>query len=70
MKSFGPKREEITGEWNTLHNEELYDMYFSLHLTRLIISIIMRWTEHVARIEDERDAYRVLVGNPEGKSPL
>jgi hypothetical protein len=69
-KIFGPKRDEVTGEWRRLHNVELYDLYSSLNITRVIKSIIMRWTEHVAHMGDRRGAYRVLVGKPEGNRPL
>ena len=55
-KIFGPKRDEVTGEWRRLHNDELYDLYSSLNITRVIKSIIMRWTEHVARRGERRGA--------------
>jgi hypothetical protein len=66
---FGPKRDEVTGEWRRLHNEELNDRYSSTNIIRVIKSRKMRWAGHVARMGD-RGAYRVLVGRPEGKSPL
>jgi hypothetical protein len=66
---FGPKRDEVTGEWRKLHNEELRDLYSSPRLIRIIKSRRMRWAGHVARI-GERNAYRLLVGKPEGKRPL
>jgi hypothetical protein len=66
---FGPKRDEATGEWRKLHNEELRDLYSSPSIIRLI-RLRMRWTGHVARMGEKRYAYRLLVGNPEGKRPL
>jgi len=53
-----------------LHYEELNDLYYSPNIVRVIKSRIMRWVGHVARMGEGRDVYRVLVGNPEGKSPL
>jgi len=67
---FGPKREDVTGEWRNLHNEELNDLYYSPNIFRVIKSRIMRWAGHVARVGDSRVLYRVLVGKPKGKRPL
>jgi len=67
---FGPGRDEVTGEWRRLHNEELKDLYSSPNIVRVIKSRRMRWTGHVARIGEERGVYRFLVGKPEGKRPL
>ena len=67
---FGPKRDEVTWEWRKLHNEELNDLYCSPNIVRVITSRRMRWAEHVARMEERRDVYRVLVGKPEGKRTL
>jgi hypothetical protein len=67
---FGPKRDEVTGEWRRLHNEELYDLYFSQNIIRVIKSGKMRWVGHVARMCERRGAYRILVGRPEGRRPL
>jgi hypothetical protein len=67
---FGPKREEVTEERRTLHNEELYDRYSSPNIIRLIKSRGIIWAGHVARMGNKRDAYRVLVGRPGGKRPL
>ena len=67
---FGPRRDEVTGEWRRLHNEELSDLYCSTNIVRVIKSRIMRWAGHVARMGEERGVYRVLVGKPEGKRPL
>jgi hypothetical protein len=67
---FGPKRDEVTGEWRKLHNEELRDLNSSLSIIRIIKSRRMRWAGHVARLGEMRNAYRMLVGKPEGKRPL
>jgi hypothetical protein len=63
---FGPKRDEVTGEWRKLHNEELYS---SPNIIRVIKSRRMRWARHVARMRERRGVYRVLVENPEEKRP-
>jgi hypothetical protein len=67
---FGPKRDEVTGEWRKLHNEELRDLYSSPTIIRIIKSRRMRWAGHVARMGERRNANRLLVGKPEGKRPL
>jgi len=67
---FGPKRDEVTGEWRKLHNEELNDLYSSPNIMRVIKRRRMRWAGHVARMGEERRLYRVLVGKPEGRRPL
>ena len=67
---FGPKRDEVTGEWRRLHKKELYDLYFSPNIIRVVKSRRPRWAGHVARIMASRVAYRVLVGKPEGRRPL
>jgi hypothetical protein len=67
---FGPKRDEVTGRWRKLHNEELHNLYFSPSIIRMIKSRRMRWAGHVARMGETRNAYRILVGKPEGKRPL
>jgi hypothetical protein len=67
---FGPKRDEVMGEWRKLHNEELCDLYSSPSIIRIIKLRRMRWVGHVARMGDKRNAYRLLVGKPEGKRPL
>jgi hypothetical protein len=66
---FGPKRDEVTGGWKKLHNEELRDLYSSPSIVRIIKSKRMRWAGHVARMAEKRNAYRLLVGKPEGKRP-
>jgi len=68
-KLFDPKTDEVTGERRRLHNEELCDLYFSPNI-RVIKSRRMRWAGHMARMEDRRDAYRVLVRRPEEKRLL
>jgi len=67
---FGPRRDDVTGEWRKLHNEELSDLYSSPNMMRVIKSRRMRWAGHVARMGGERGTYRVLVGKLEGKTPL
>jgi hypothetical protein len=70
LRVFGSKRDEVTGEWRKLHNEELNDLYCSLNIVRVIKSRIMRWAGHVACMGKSSSAHRVLVGKPEGKRPL
>jgi hypothetical protein len=67
---FGPKRDEVTGEWRKLHNEELRDLYSSPSIIRIIKSRRVRWAANVARMGEKRNVYRLLVGKPEGKRPL
>jgi hypothetical protein len=67
---FGSKRDEVTGEWRKLHNEELSDLYFLPNIVRVVKSRRMRWAGHVARMGEGRDVHRVLVGKPAGKRPL
>jgi hypothetical protein len=67
---FGPKRDEVMGEWRKLHNEELFDLYSSPSIIRIIKSRRMRWAGHVARMGEKRNVYRLLVGKPDGKRPL
>jgi len=67
---FGPRRDEVTGEWRILHNEELNDLYSSPNIVRVKKSRRMRWAGHVARMGEESGVYRVLVGKPEGRRPL
>jgi len=69
-RKFGPKRDEVTGEWTNLYNEELNDLYSSPNICRMIKSRRMRWAGHVAFMKEMRGACTVLVGKPEGKRPL
>ena len=67
---FGPKRDEVTGEWRKLHNEEHSDLYSLPNIVRVVKSRRMRWAGHVVRMGDGRVVHRVLIGKPEGKRPL
>jgi hypothetical protein len=69
-KIFGPERFEVTGGWRELHNEELRNSYSSPSIIGIIKSRRMRCAEQVARMGEKRNAYRILVGKPEGKRPL
>jgi hypothetical protein len=63
-KIFGPKRDEVTGGWRKLHNEELHELYSSPGIGRIIKSRRMRWTRHVARMGENSNAYGILVRKP------
>jgi hypothetical protein len=67
---FGPKRDEVTGEWRKLRSGELHNLYSSPDTVRQIKSRRMRWAGHVERIGEGRNVYRVSVGKPEGKDNL
>jgi hypothetical protein len=67
---FGTKRDEVTGELRKLYNEELHDLYSSPSIIRMIKSRRMRWAGHVARMGENRNAYRLLVEKSEGRRPL
>ena len=67
---FGSKRDEVTGEWRKLYNEELRDLYSLPNILRVVKSRRMRWAGHVARMGEGRGVHRVLVGKPDGKRPL
>jgi hypothetical protein len=69
-RNLGLKKDEITGEWIKLHNEELYDLYSSQNTIRVINSRRMGGAGHVACMEDRRGSYRILVEISEGKTPL
>jgi hypothetical protein len=67
---FGPKRDEVTGGWRKLHNEELHGLYSSPSIVSVIKARRMRWAGHVALMGEVRGAYNILVGRPEGRRPL
>ena len=67
---FGHRRDEVTGDWRRLHNEDINVLYSSTNIVRVIKSRRMRWAGHVARMGEERGLYRVLVGKQERKRPL
>jgi len=67
---FGSKRDEVSGEWRKLHNEELRHLYSLPNIVRVVKSRRMRWAGHVARMGEGTGVHRVLVGKPEGKRPL
>jgi hypothetical protein len=67
---FGPRRDEVTGEWRRLHNEERNDLYTSPNIVRVINTRRMGWAGNVARMGEEREVYRYMVGKPEGRRPL
>jgi PAS domain-containing protein len=67
---FGPKRDEVTGEWIKLHNKELHDLYSSPSIIRIMKARRIRWTGHVARMGENRNAYRLLVRKPDGRRHL
>jgi hypothetical protein len=66
LRIFGPKRDEVTGEWRKLHNEGLNDLYSSLNIVRVIKSRRMRWPRLLACMGERRVIHRVLLGKPEG----
>ena len=67
---FGSKRDEVTGEWRKLHNEELRDLCSLSNIVRVVKSRRMRWAGHAVRMDEGRGVHRVLVGKPEGKRSL
>jgi hypothetical protein len=67
---FGPKRDEVTGGWRKMHNEELHGLYSLPSIVRVIKARRMRWAGHVAHMGEVRGAYNILVGRPEGRRPL
>jgi hypothetical protein len=67
---FGPNKDEVTGGWRKLHNEDLHNLYASPSIIRVIKSRRMRWGGHAARMGERRNACRILVGKPDGKRPL
>jgi hypothetical protein len=67
---FGPKRDEVTGKWRRIHNNELYALYYPPNIIRVIKLRRLRWVGHMACMGTRRCAYRALVGKPEGRRPL
>jgi hypothetical protein len=67
---FGPKRDEVTGEWRRLHNKKLYALYLSPNITRVIKSRRLRWAGHVACMGNRRGAFRASVEKPEVRRPV
>jgi hypothetical protein len=67
---FGPKRDEVTGGWRKVYNEELHNLHPSSSIIKMIKSRRMRWTKHVAQLVDKRNVYRILMGRPEEKRSL
>jgi hypothetical protein len=67
---YGPKRDEDTGEWRRLHNEELHSLYVAPDILRVMKSRRLRWAGQVARMTDDRTVHRVLVGKLQGKRPV
>jgi hypothetical protein len=67
---FGPKREEVAGDWRRLHNEELHNLYTSPNIIRVIKSRRMRWMGNATRMGDIRNVYKNLVTKPEGMRQL
>jgi len=60
----------VAGGWRRLYHEDLHNLYTSANVIRAIKARRMRWAGHVACIGDKRNAYKILVGKPEGKRPL
>jgi hypothetical protein len=69
-REFGPKRDEVTGEWGKLHNEDISDLYSLPNILRVTKSRRMRWAWHVQRMGDGRSVHMILLGKPERKRPL
>jgi hypothetical protein len=67
---FGPKRDEVTGDWRKLHHKELHNLYSSPSIITMIKSTRMRWTGHVAPMGKKTNAHRILMGSLERKRPL
>ena len=69
-RKFGPKRDEVTGEWRRLHDKAFHVLYSSPNIIRVIKSRRLRWAGHITRVGKRRSAYRVLVGKREGRNRL
>jgi hypothetical protein len=67
---YGSKRDEVTGDWGKLRNEELHNLYSLPNIIRMMKSRRMRRAGHVARMGEKRNTYRILVGKPERKRQL
>ena len=70
LRIFGPRWDEVMGEWRKLCNEKLNDLYSSPNISQVIKSRRLKWAEHVACMGERRGTYRVFMGKPEGKRPL
>jgi len=70
LKIFGPKRDEVPGKWQRLHDEELYDLYSAPDISWVTKQRGMRWVGHWTCMGEGRGAYGVFVGRPDGKIPL
>jgi hypothetical protein len=70
LRRFGPKGDEVTGEWRKRHNEELHKLHSLPSIIRMIESKKKSWVAHVARMRERRNACSMLVGKPEGRRPL
>jgi hypothetical protein len=69
-RTFGPRRDEVTGEWRKFHSVELHILYSSPNIIRQIKLKTVRWAGHVTGMGEERNVYEVLIGSSEGKRPL
>jgi hypothetical protein len=70
LRIFGPKRNEVIGDWRKMHNEELHNLYSSPSIIRMIKTRRMRWREHAARMEQKINAYRIQMEKRDGRIPL
>jgi hypothetical protein len=70
MRIFITKTKALAAGWRRLHNEKLHNLYASPNIVRVINSRRMRWAGRVARLGGMKNAYKILVGKPEGKRPL
>jgi hypothetical protein len=70
LRIFGPLSDEVTRDCRKLYNEDLHKLYSLPSKIRMVKSWMMRWAGQVAQIGENVNAYRILVGKPEGKSPL
>jgi hypothetical protein len=69
-RHFNKDFDEVTGDWRKLHNEGLHNLYYSPSIIRMSRSRRMRLAGHIERMREKRNAYKILVGNPEGKRPV